>query len=116
MKSSAAARNIPPKNSPGIGALEAVVGEGESEAWLRRYATDNLKIHAAQLALFQAFYKRSAGAFEEELADLAERWVDHMIRLTPIEISHLQKIVKAQDHFLLRAFQANATSNAQTRA
>ncbi|MCI4682330.1 crotonase/enoyl-CoA hydratase family protein [Candidatus Rhodoblastus alkanivorans] len=87
-----------------IGVIDAVVGEGESDAWIRNYITGNLRTHAAQLALFQAFSRRVARPFEEELDDLAKRWTEHMMRLTPIEIAHLQKIVVAQDHFLSRSF------------
>jgi DSF synthase len=105
-----------------IGVLDAIVGEGESDAWVRRYITENLKTHAAQLALFQAFSSRVAHSFEEELDNLAKRWTDHMMRLTPVEISQLQKIVIAQDHFLSRSLreaersrQKSQTAQPETR-
>lgn len=87
-----------------IGVLDAAVDEGEGEAWLRKFAADNLRTHAARLALFGNFFAYDARSFEEGLAHLAKSWTDYMIRLSPIEISYLQKIVAAQDHFLTRAF------------
>lgn len=91
-----------------LGALDAVVDDGGGAAWLRKYATENLKTHRARLALFRAFYEQSGEAFEEELTRLAKRWTDHIARLTPLEISALQKIVAAQDMFLSRMFKTSA--------
>lgn len=91
-----------------LGALDAVADDGEGAAWLRKYATENLKTHRARLGLFRAFYEQSGKAFEEELDRLAKRWTEHMSRLTPLEISALQKIVSAQDMFLSRMFKTPA--------
>ncbi|HUO54464.1 MAG TPA: crotonase/enoyl-CoA hydratase family protein [Rhodoblastus sp.] len=87
-----------------IGVLDGVVGPGESDAWVRKFIAENLKTHAAQLAIFQAFSTRVGRLFEDELHDLARRWTDHMMHLTPTELAHLQKIVLAQDVFLSRTF------------
>ena len=92
----------------GIGVLDAVVDEGQGEAWLRKYAAENLKTHAARLALFQAFYAHGGEVFEEELRRLAKNWVEYIYRLTPLEISYMQKIVSAQDFFLSRLFKNSA--------
>ncbi|WP_298356646.1 crotonase/enoyl-CoA hydratase family protein [Rhodoblastus sp.] len=91
-----------------FGALDAVVDDGGGADWLRRYATENLKTHRARLALFRAFYEQSSEAFEEEMTRLAKHWTDHIIHLTPLEISALQKIVSAQDMFLSRLFKPTA--------
>ncbi len=91
-----------------LGVLDAVVDDGEGVASLRKYAVENLKTHRARLALFQAFYAQSGEAFEDELNHLAQRWIEHVARLTPLEISALQKIVSAQDMFLSRMFKPSA--------
>jgi DSF synthase len=96
-----------------LGVLDAVVDDGEGAASLRKYAVDNLKTHRARLALFRAFYAQSGEAFEEELNRLAKSWIEHFSRLTPLDISALQKIVSAQDMFLSRMFKAPAKTQAK---
>jgi DSF synthase len=83
--------------------VEAVVAPGEGEAWLRGYAAETLPMHAARTALFSAFSRRAAG-LDEELAYSAQLWVDCMLRLTPIEISKLQRIARAQERMLSRIY------------
>jgi DSF synthase len=87
-----------------VGALDAVVAQGQGEAWIRKYATDTLPIHAARLGLFQAFYRPHAAAFLSELKILVADWADHMLRLSPMEISRLQRISATQDRMLQRLY------------
>lgn len=85
------------------GGLDAVVPEGEGEAWIRRYAAETLPMFSARRALFTAFYRR-AGRLEEELAPMADLWSDCMLRLTPNEISRLQRIAQTQERMLTRLY------------
>lgn len=94
-----------------LGALDGVAEDGEGENWLRQYACDALRSHAARLDLFYAFYHQGEAAFKAELAFLAKRWIDCMMRLTPAEISHLQRLNAAQDKILLHLFRAKAPAN-----
>jgi DSF synthase len=88
-----------------LGGLDAVAKTGEGEDWLRRYAVETLPMHAARLSLFVAFHRR-AGDLAAELKPLGEMWVDRMMRLTPLEISKLQRIVQTQERMLQRIFSA----------
>ena len=101
-------KEYPAEEFARLGVLDDVVDDGGGADWLRRYAKENLKTHRARLALFRAFYEQSGAAFEEELTRLAKHWTDHIIRLTPLEISALQKIISAQDMFLSRMFKPSA--------
>ncbi|MGC2142065.1 MAG: enoyl-CoA hydratase-related protein [Methylovirgula sp.] len=83
-----------------LGALDAVTPTGRGEAWLRKYATDTLPMHGARLNLFEAFYRRRAEEYRTELHLLAKAWSDHMLRLSPSEISRLQRISVGQDRLL----------------
>lgn len=86
------------------GGLEAVVPTGTGEAWIRKYASDSLPIHAARTALFSAFNRRS-GDLREELKYLGQIWTDCMLRLNPSAISKLQRIAQTQDRMLARVYQ-----------
>jgi DSF synthase len=86
------------------GGLEAVVPAGTGEAWIRKYCTDALPIHAAKTALFAAFNRR-AGDLREELGHLGQIWTDCMLRLNPSAISKLQRIAQTQDRMLARVYQ-----------
>lgn len=86
------------------GGLEAVVPTGTGEAWIRKYCSDALPIHAAKTALFSAFNRR-AGDLREELGHLGEIWTDCMLRLNPSAISKLQRIAQTQDRMLARVYQ-----------
>jgi DSF synthase len=88
-----------------VGALDAVTPQGQGEAWIRKYATETLPIHAARLGLFQAFYRPQADQFRNELKTLVADWTDHMLRLSPVEISRLQRISVTQDRMLQRVYQ-----------
>jgi DSF synthase len=88
-----------------LGGVDAVTKAGGGEEWLRRYAVETLPMHAARLSLFVAFH-RQAGDLAAELEPLGEMWVEHMIRLTPMEISKLQRIVQTQERLLQRIFSA----------
>jgi DSF synthase len=83
-----------------LGALDAVAASGQGEAWIRKYASETLPMHAARLALCEAFYRPHAEEFRSELSSLAAAWTDHMLRLSPIEISRLQRISVGQDRML----------------
>lgn len=84
-----------------MGGLEEVVADGTGEAWIRRYCAASLPTHSSRLALFTAFGRR-AGDLREELTYLRQIWTDCMLRLTPAEISKLQRIVRAQDAIIAR--------------
>jgi DSF synthase len=86
-----------------LGGLEAIAPTGEGENWLRRYATETLPMHAARLSLFLAFHRR-AGDLDEELRPLGQMWAERMMRLTPMEISKLQRVVQTQERLLQRVF------------
>ncbi|KRE18200.1 hypothetical protein ASE63_03235 [Bosea sp. Root381] len=91
------------------GGLEAVVPTGTGEAWIRKYASDSLPMHAAKTALFSAFNNR-AGDLKAELADLGQLWTDCMLRLSPSAISKLQRIAQTQDRMLARVYQQAAST------
>ena len=97
------ARELSAEEFKALGGLEAVIGEGEGENWVRRYAEDTLSSHSARLALFSAFHRQTAAAFDAELAYLANNWVDSMMRMNSIDIARLQRIVAAQNRMLARA-------------
>jgi DSF synthase len=83
-----------------LGALDAVALRGQGENWLRKFASETLPMHAARLGLYEAFHRRRAAQFGNELTALAAAWTDHMLRLSPIEISRLQRISVGQDRML----------------
>jgi DSF synthase len=83
-----------------LGALDAVASRGQGENWLRKFASETLPMHAARLGLYEAFHRRRAEEFGNELTALAAAWTDHMLRLSPIEISRLQRISVGQDRML----------------
>ena len=87
--------------------LEAVVPPGQGEGWIRRYCTEAKSNHAARVALFSAFNRR-AGDLRQELTHLGEDWATCMLRLTPAEISKLQRIASAQERMMVRAYQKAA--------
>lgn len=86
------------------GALDAVVPVGTGEAWLRKYAAETLRMHGARLNLFEAFYRRRANEFKTELKLLAEAWSTYMLKLTPMEISRLQRVSVGQDRVLQQLY------------
>jgi DSF synthase len=87
----------------GMGALDAVVPEGEGRNWVRSYAAETLPMHSARLSLYTAFH-RVAGNFEEELKPLAQMWADSMMRLNPMQISRMQRLAQAQERILQYTF------------
>lgn len=88
-----------------LGALDAVTPTGRGEAWLRKYATETLPMHGARLNLFEAFYRRRAEEYRTELHSLAKAWSDYMLRLSPSEISRLQRVSVSQDRILQYIYQ-----------
>lgn len=92
-----------------VGGLEAVVPAGTGEDWIRRYCTEAKGNHAARVALFSAFNRR-AGDLRQELKHLGEDWATCMLRLTPAEISKLQRIASAQERMLSRAYTQRAAA------
>ncbi|MHB8886674.1 MAG: crotonase/enoyl-CoA hydratase family protein [Methylovirgula sp.] len=95
-----------------IGALDAVVSTGQGEAWLRKYATETMPMHGARLGLFSAFHRRRAEEFKAELQAMAEAWSDYMLRLTPMEISRLQRISTGQERMLQHLYAEKARAKA----
>ncbi|PZR95163.1 MAG: hypothetical protein DI537_05105 [Stutzerimonas stutzeri] len=91
------------------GGLEAVVPPGQGEGWIRRYCLEAKSNHAARVALFSAFNRR-AGDLRQELKHLGEDWATCMLRLTPGEISKLQRIATAQERMMARAYHARAAA------
>lgn len=89
------------------GGLDAVVPPGQGEPWIRRYAAETLSMHAARSALYAAFNQR-AGQLDEELKRSAQIWSEHMLRLSPAEISKLQRIAQAQERMLTRLYRNEA--------
>lgn len=83
------------------GALDAVVPDGTGDDWIRGYAKRNLPTHRARVALFGAFSRR-AGNLAADLAEASDTWVNHIMRLRPLEISKLQRIAQAQERMLTR--------------
>jgi DSF synthase len=94
------------------GALDAVVPSGDGENWLRKYATATLPMHGARLSLFEAFHQRQAESFRRELESVARTWSDYMLRLSPMEISRLQRISVGQDRMLQHLYSQRAHSPA----
>jgi DSF synthase len=88
------------------GGLDAVVGAGAGEMWIRRYAAETLPMHAARTSLFAAFHQR-AGRLDEELTHSARLWSDCMLRLSPDQISKLQRITRAQERMLSRMYRTD---------
>jgi DSF synthase len=97
------------KEFEAAGALDAAVPSGQGEDWLRKYARETLPMHSARLALFEAFHRRREVEFRSELVALAANWTDHMLRLSPIEVSRLQRISVGQDRILQHMFREPAT-------
>jgi DSF synthase len=85
------------------GALDAVAPTGGGEAWVRAYCAETLPMHGARMALFSGFHRR-AGDMREEMRHMAGLWVDCMMRLTPLEISRLQRVARAQERMLTRMY------------
>lgn len=83
------------------GVLDAVVPTGTGENWIREYATRNMPTHRARMALITAFNRRS-GNLAAELAEAVDSWVNHFMRLKPIEISKLQRIAQVQERMLAK--------------
>lgn len=86
-----------------MGGLDAITPPGEGENWLRRYANDTLPIHSARLSLACAFH-RQAGDLEGELEHLVRIWAESLMRLTPLQISKLQRIVQVQERMMQTAY------------
>jgi len=84
------------------GVLDAVAPDGKGEEWIRSYAGRNAGSQRARVALIAAFNRR-AGNLEQDLAEAARMWVDHIMSLTPLEISKLQRIAQLQERMLGRA-------------
>jgi DSF synthase len=83
------------------GVLDAVVRTGGGEDWIREYATRTMPTHRARRALIAAFNRRT-GNLAAELAEAVETWVNHFMRLKPIEISKLQRIAQVQERMLAK--------------
>jgi DSF synthase len=88
------------------GGLDAVVPKGRGEDWVRAYAAETLPMHAARTALFAAFHQR-AGRLDEDLGYTAKLWSETMLRLSPSEISKLQRIAQAQERMLSRMYRTH---------
>jgi DSF synthase len=83
------------------GVLDAVVPNGTGEEWIHNYATRSLPTHRARVALIAEFNRR-AGDLQSELAEAVEIWVNHFMKLKPIEISKLQRVAQIQERMLSR--------------
>jgi DSF synthase len=83
------------------GALDDLVPTGRGDEAVRDYAKRCLPTQKARVALFAAFGRR-AGGLDADLKDAAEKWVNHIYTLRPIEISKLQRIALAQERMLSR--------------
>lgn len=86
-----------------MGGLDAVVPNDTGAEWIRAYAAESLPMHGARTALFSAFGRHMPG-LEEELTYSAKLWADCMMRLSPIEISKLQRITRAQERMLSKMY------------
>ena len=86
-----------------MGVVDAVVAQGTGEAAVRDYAERSISSHSARVALFSEFC-RQAGDLEHDLAHAADIWIDHILKLRPIDIAKLQRIVKIQDKMLSRLY------------
>lgn len=87
-----------------LGALDAVTPTGQGESWIRKYASNTLPIHAAHLTLFESIYRPGAEQFRTELTAMSVAWADHMLRMSPMEVSRLQRISGTQDRLLQRLY------------
>ncbi len=83
------------------GAVDAVVPSGAGDDWIRRYASETRSSHGARIALMSAF-NRQAGDQYGPLTACAQSWADHIMSLTPGEVSKLQRITVAQERVLGR--------------
>ena len=83
------------------GVLDAVVPQGGGRDWIRRFTAKAANSHKARMMLFHAFNARF-GDLERELGEAADTWVRHIMTLSPLEISKLQRIAQAQERMLLR--------------
>lgn len=83
------------------GVVDVIVPDGTSGAWIRDYAKRTLPTHGARSVLVAAFNRR-AGDLAAELAESAEQWVNHFMRLKPVEIAKLQRIAQVQERMLAR--------------
>ncbi len=92
-----------------MGVIDEVVPQGKGEALVRDYASRSLPSHSARVALFAEFCLH-AGDFEQELVHAAKIWIDHILRLRPIDIAKLQRIVQIQDKMLSRLYRNQAAS------
>jgi DSF synthase len=86
-----------------MGVVDQVVPHGSGEKIVRDYAARSLASHSARVALFSEFC-RHAGDLEQELAHSAKIWIDHILKLQPIDIAKLQRIVHLQDKMLSRLY------------
>ena len=85
------------------GVVDEVVPDGTGEMALRDHAARFHASHAARVALYSAFY-RHAGDLVRELEVSAKNWVDHVLKLRPLDIARLQRIVQIQDKMLTRLY------------
>ncbi|MEX6508737.1 crotonase/enoyl-CoA hydratase family protein [Jiella sp. M17.18] len=83
------------------GIVDAVVPDGGSAAWIRKYAKNAAASQRARLAITTAFNSMNPD-LAGELATASARWVDHMMSLDEQEIGKLQRIVAAQERMLAR--------------
>ncbi|WP_375460192.1 enoyl-CoA hydratase-related protein [uncultured Enterovirga sp.] len=83
------------------GVVNALVPKGSGEDWIRRYCAGSQASHAARVALFAAFNAQS-GDLASALEGAVASWVSHIMTLTPLEISKLQRITAAQERMLGR--------------
>lgn len=94
------------------GAVDAVVPSGEGDDWIRRYAADARPSHSSRIALMSAF-NRQAGDMYGPLTACAQSWADHIMSLTPGEVSKLQRITVAQERVLGRLLRKGDTEPAR---
>ncbi|MCC2095526.1 MAG: enoyl-CoA hydratase/isomerase family protein [Hyphomicrobiales bacterium] len=86
-----------------IGGLQAVVEDGAGEDWIRSYARENLSVHSARVSLFAALHNQATN-MRDALTYQGQLWVEGMMRLSPMEISRLQRIAQTQDKMLARLY------------
>jgi DSF synthase len=94
-----------------MGVVDEVVPQGTGEAVVRDYAARSLSSHSARVALFSEFC-RHAGDLEQELAHSAKIWIDHILKLRPIDIAKLQRIAQLQDKMLSRLYRTQGAATA----
>ena len=87
----------------GKGAVDAVVPSGAGDDWIRKYVADTRASHSARVALMGAF-NAQAGDLYGPLTACAQSWADHIMSMTPGEVSKLQRITVAQERILARLF------------